>query len=63
MLKKFTRTKVADLTVGKSLAYNFVVPIVQVAGYALSLGIAADLWRRSTTKTDEASATPDPSED
>ncbi len=32
MFKKFARTKVTDLTVGRSLAYNFAVPIVQIAG-------------------------------
>lgn len=47
MFKKFARAKVADLTVGKSLAYNFAVPIAQIAGYALSLGVAATVWNRS----------------
>lgn len=47
MFTQFRRAKVADLTVGKSLAYNFAVPIVQIAGYALSLGVAAAVWNRS----------------
>ena len=50
MFKKFARTKVTDLTVGKSLVYNFVVPIAQVAGYALSLGVAAGVWTRTHPK-------------
>lgn len=50
MFKKFARTKVTDLTVGKSLAYNFAVPIVQVAGYALSMGLAFGLWTRTHPK-------------
>lgn len=35
--RKFRRTKVADLTVGRALAYNFVAPIVQIAGYAVAI--------------------------
>lgn len=50
MFKKFARTKVTDLTVGRSLAYNFAVPIVQIAGYAVALGGASLAWGRLNPK-------------
>lgn len=62
MFKKFARTKVADLTVGKSLAFNFAVPIAQIAGYALSLGVVAAVWNRSHPTTTPEPEDTDPTE-
>lgn len=63
MFKKFRRTKVADLTVGRSLAFNFLVPIVQVAGYGVALYGAAAVWNRQRPATEKPLENEDTSEE